>query len=204
MPRSTLADRIATQLAMFDEATGEARNRADDYVDAMRAASVERLSQIVDEPFVPTPEQGETLERIEQLKRLLALRGPGRKRKALEKRIAALQATLPATTQAVNRQEIVLAPTPDGAPHSPVAYEDTARRWHGRRPHGFTRAPMPRTAAGEPIPNPTPPINTVLLDPAQAGAPGGTVRVRGAIDDRPLNVRRTVNDFVTELRTNRI
>jgi hypothetical protein len=161
------------------------RNRAEAHVDSMHAASVARLSTIPDDPFVPTPEQGETLERIEQIKRLLALRGPGRKRRALEKRIAALQATLPATTQAGNRQEIVLAPTP------PVDDDAEITRIAGNR-RGFRPAPTP-PITGEPI-------NTVLLDPAQAGAPGGTVRVRGAVDGRPLNVRPSVRDFVDTLR----
>lgn len=133
-------------------------------------AAVSRLPPIIDDPFVPTPEQGEALEKIEQLKKLIGLRGFGSKRKALEQRLAKLIAELPAN-----------------------ALPDDLRL--ARRP-AITEMRV--------------------LDPAQAGAPGGTVlvqtvdcadptrvageqtvQVRGAIDGRTLHVRPDVANFVT-------
>ena len=135
------------------------------------ATAIGRLPPIIDDPFVPTPEQGEALERIEQLKKLIGLRGFGSKRKALEQRLAKLMAELPANA------------LPDD----------------------------PRLARRPAI------TEMRVLDPAQAGAPGGTVlvqtvdcadptrvageqtvQVRGAIDSRTL--RDEVGNVVSNIR----
>jgi hypothetical protein len=228
MPRPcSIADRISRQLATFDESTGEARNPHDDYVDSVRAASASRLPPIIDDPFVPTPEQGEALERINPLKQIIAMRGPGGKRKALEKRLAKLIAELPPcavpTPEPPRLNRRMVTGILEARPSPPVANPDSGPYTvtASLNPPGTicveqTYAPAPQHQPVMPTPeNPTrcaadhrpaPPVldgNAVMLDPAQAGAPGGTVRVRGAIDGRPLNIRPAVRDFVTRLRTGR-
>jgi hypothetical protein len=185
---------------------------------AMREQSARRLPPIIDDPFVPTPEQGEALERINQLKQLIDMRGPGGRRKALEKRLAKLIAELPANAVPPPRMaRRMVTGILEARPAQPVATTQATLNPPGTICVEQTYAPAPQHQPVMPVPeNPTrcaadhrptaPPVidgNAVMLDPAQAGAPGGTVRVRGAIDGRPLRVRPSVRDFVTRLRTGR-
>ena len=162
-------------------------------------ATVRRLPPIIDDPFVPTPEQGEALERIAQLNKLIGLRGFGSKRKALEQRLAKLMAELPANAlpdepRLARRPAItemrVLDPAQAGAPGGTIT---TTSLNQGTVCVEQTYPPAPNH---QPV---TPPVE----NPTRvAGEP--TVQVRGAIDGRPLTIRRSVqDDFIALLRSSR-